>query len=210
MDLISIAHPTFRLWLIEEAKRLHLIYPDQAFIPGIKGEYPEDLEVVKTTRKGLQLLLRPIKISDEPLLKDFFYSLSDESMYQRFISARRDIPHELLQQFVAVDYFQKMVLVAVIEEDDRESICGLGQYGLNSDTYTADVALVVRDDWQKKGVAGELLSYLTYLAKKQGILGFTAEVLVGNDPVFRLFKKMGFDVSKRNEEGVYEMLAMFR
>ena len=210
MDLISIANPSFRLWLIEEAKRLHLIYPDQAFIPGIKGEYPEDLEVLKTTRKGLQLLLRPIKISDEPLLKDFFYSLSDESMYQRFISARRDIPHELLQKFVAVDYFQKMVLVAVKEEDDRELICGLGQYGLNSDMYTADVALVVRDDCQKKGVAGELLSYLTYLAKKQGLLGFTAEVLVGNEPVFRLFKKMGFDVSKRNEEGVYEMKAMFR
>ncbi|MGB5100529.1 MAG: GNAT family N-acetyltransferase [Methanothrix sp.] len=210
MALISIANPFFRLWLIEEARKLYLIYPDQAFIPGIKGEYPEDLEVHKTTGKGLQLLLRPIKISDEPLLKDFFYSLSDESMYQRFISARRDIPHELLQKFVAVDYFQKMVIVAVKEEDDRESICGLGQYGLNSDTYTADVALVVRDDCQKKGVAGELLSYLTYLAKKQGLLGFTAEVLVGNEPVFRLFKKMGFDVSKRNEDGVYEMLARFR
>jgi ribosomal protein S18 acetylase RimI-like enzyme len=103
-----------------------------------------------------------------------------------------------------------MVLVAVKEEDDKESICGLGQYGMNSDTYTADVALVVKDDCQKKGVAGELLSYLTYLAKRQGILGFTAEVLVGNEPVFRLFKKMGFDVSKRNEEGVYEMKAMFR
>lgn len=42
------------------------------------------------------------------------------------------------------------------------------------------------------------------------LLDFTAEVLVGNEPVFRLFKKMGFDVSKRNEEGVYEMLAVFR
>lgn len=210
MDLISIAHPSFRLWLIEEAKRLHLIYPDQAFIPGIKGEYPEDLEVQKTTRTGLRLLLRPVKISDEPLLKDFFYSLSDESMYQRFISARRDIPHEMLQEFVAVDYFQKMVLVAVMEDNGKESICGLGQYGMNSDMYMADIALVVKDDCQKMGVAGELLSYLTYLAKKQGILGFTAEVLVGNEPVFRLFKRMGFDVSKRNEQGVYEMKAMFR
>jgi GNAT superfamily N-acetyltransferase len=210
MDLISIAHPGFRLWLIEEARRLHLIYPDQAFIPGIKGEYPEDLEMPKTTRAGLRLLLRPVKISDEPLLKDFFYSLSDESLYQRFISARRDIPHEMLQDFIAVDYFSKMVLVAVREEDGRESICGLGQYGMNSDMYMADVALVVRDDCQKKGVAGELLSYLTYLAKKQGLLGFTAEVLAGNEPVFRLFKRMGFDVSKRNEEGVYEMKAMFR
>jgi acyl-CoA hydrolase/GNAT superfamily N-acetyltransferase len=210
MDLISIAHPGFRLWLIEEARKLHLIYPDQAFIPGIKGEYPEDLEVQKTTRTGLRLLLRPIKISDEPLLKDFFYSLSEESMYQRFISARRDIPHEMLQKFVAVDYFQKMVLVGVTEDDGRESICGLGQYGMNNDTYTADVALVVRDNCQNKGVAAEILSYLTYLAKKQGLLGFTAEVLVGNEPVFRLFSRMGFDVSKRNESGVYEMKAMFR
>ena len=210
MDLISIAHPRFRHFLIEEARRLHLIYPDQAFIPGIKGEYPEDLEVRKTTRAGLNLLLRPVKISDEPLLKELFYSLSDESMYQRFISARRDIPHELLQDLVAVDYFTKMVLVAVIEMDGRELICGLGQYGMNRDMYTADVALVVRDDCQKKGVAGEMLAYLTFLAKRQGLLGFTAEVLAGNEPVFRLFKKMGFDVSKRNEEGVYEMKAMFR
>jgi len=210
MDLISIAHPGFRHYLIEQARRLHLIYPDQAFIPGIKGEYPEDLETRKTTRAGLELLLRPVKISDEPLLKEFFYSLSDESMYQRFISARRDIPHELLQDLVAVDYFTKMVLVAVTERDGRESICGLGQYGMNRDMYTADVALVVRDDCQKKGVAGEMLAYLTFLAKRQGLLGFTAEVLAGNEPVFRLFRKMGFDVSKRNEEGVYEMKAMFR
>jgi ribosomal protein S18 acetylase RimI-like enzyme len=210
MDLISIAHPVFRLWLIEEAKRLHLIYPDQAFIPGSRGEYPEDLETWKSTRTGLRVLLRPAKISDEPLLKDFFYSLSDESMYQRFISARRDIPHEVLQKLVAVDYFQKMVLIAIMEKDDRESICGLGQYDINNDMFTADVALVVRDDCQNRGVAAELLSYLVYLAKRQGLLGFTAEVLAGNDAVFRLFKKMGFAVSKRRDSGVYELRAMFR
>ncbi|HNY35328.1 MAG TPA: GNAT family N-acetyltransferase [Methanothrix soehngenii] len=209
MDLITIAHPDFRMWLIEEARRLHLIYQDQAFIPGIKGEYPADLEIGKITSKGLKVLLRPVKISDEPMLKDFFYSLSDESMYQRFISARRDIPHELLQKFAVVDYFHKMILVAVMQDKGKDIICGLGQYGLNSDSYTADVALVVRDHCQNRGVAGELLSYLTYLAKRQGILGFTAEVLAGNDPVFRLFKRMGFIVSKKNAEGVYEMLAMF-
>ena len=210
MDLIAIAHPDFRQWLIDEAKRLHLIYPDQAFIPGKEGEYPEDLETWMNTKTGQPILLRPVKISDEPLLKDFFYSLSDESMYQRFISARKDFPHQLLQKFVAVDYFQKMMLVAVKEEDDKELICGLGQYDINSDIFTAEVALVVRDDCQNKGIGAELLSHLAYLAKKRGILGFTAEVLAGNDPVFRLFKKMGFIVSKRIESGVYEMIAMFR
>ena len=57
MDLIAIAHPDFRPWLIEEAKRFHLIYPDQAFIPGKGGEYPEDLETRRITRTGLRLLL---------------------------------------------------------------------------------------------------------------------------------------------------------
>ena len=63
-----------------------------------------------------------------------------------------------------------MVLIAVMEEDDKESICGLGQYDINSDMFTAEVALVVRDDCQNKGVGAELLSYLVYLAKKRDFL----------------------------------------
>ncbi|MCX6005487.1 MAG: acetyl-CoA hydrolase, partial [Chloroflexi bacterium] len=104
MELIAIAHPGFRPWLIEEAKKLNLIYKDQAFVPGKRGEYPETIETYKTTKTGLQLLVRPVKISDEPLLKDFFYALSDTSMYRRFISSRKDMPHERLQEFVIIDY----------------------------------------------------------------------------------------------------------
>ncbi|HEQ78649.1 MAG TPA: acetyl-CoA hydrolase/transferase family protein, partial [Euryarchaeota archaeon] len=104
MELISIAHPKFRSWLIKEAKKYSLIYKDQAFIPGKRGEYPEELETYKTTEAGMEVFLRPVKISDEPLLKDFFYHLSDQSMYKRFISARKDMPHERLQEFVIIDY----------------------------------------------------------------------------------------------------------
>ncbi len=207
MDLIAIAHPNFRAWLIDQARKFNLIYPDQAYIA---GEYPEHLETWKITGKGLKILLRPVKISDEPLLKEFFYSLSDESMYQRFFSARKDIPHKMLQDFVIVNYKNIMILLALTEKDGKMSVCGLGQYSLNRDMHTAEVALVVRDDCQGKGVATELLTYLTYLAKKQGLLGFTAEVLSGNDPVFRIFDKMGFAVSKRNEAGIIEMKAMFK
>ncbi|NMC09758.1 MAG: GNAT family N-acetyltransferase [Methanothrix sp.] len=210
MDLIAIAHPDFRPWLIEEAKKASLIYPDQAFVPGRKGEYPEDLETCRTAKGGMRLFLRPVKICDEPLLKDFFYSLSDETMYQRFLSVRKDMPHEVLQDFVAVDYTQKMVILALTEKGGKEIIAGLGQYALNRDMHTAELALVVRDEYQNHGVGRELLSYLTYLAKKQGLLGFTAEVLAGNQPVFNLFSKMGFDVTRKNESGFYDMRAMFK
>ncbi|TRZ67352.1 MAG: GNAT family N-acetyltransferase [Methanothrix sp.] len=207
MDLIFIAHPDFRPWLVSEAKRLGLIYKDQAFIPGKGGEYPDLLETHRTTYLGLEIFLRPVKISDEPLLKDFFYSLSDESMYSRFISARRNVPHKVRQGFVVIDYTRDMVILAAIEDRETgiEEIVSVGQYSPNRDMYMAEVALVTRDDCQGKGIGRELLSYLTYLAKRQGLLGFTAEVLADNRSMLRLFNKMGFDTEKRREDGVYEL-----
>lgn len=210
MELIGIAHPRFRPWLLREAKDLNLIYKDQAYIPGERGQYPEELETYRTTKAGIEITLRPVRISDEPLLKDFFYSLSDQSIYRRFISARTDMPHERLQEFVVIDYTREMVILAVTGEPGQETVIGVGQYGIDETTHTAEVALVVRDDHQNKGVGTELLNYLTYLAKRQGLLGFTAEVLVGNQPMMHLFEKAGFTIEKRQEAGVYELRMLFR
>lgn len=210
MDLIAIAHPRFRPWLIEEAKKVGLIYKDQAFIPGKKGEYPETLEVYRTTKAGLKLLLRPVRISDEPLLKDFFYSLSDRSIYRRFISTRKDMHHERLQEFVIIDYTREMVILAVVEQLQKDRVVGIAQYGKQEYAHTAEVAVVISDDFQNKGVGTELLSFVTYLAKKEGLLGFTAEVLVENRPMLHLFEKMGFIIEKRSGAGVYELKMQFR
>jgi acyl-CoA hydrolase/RimJ/RimL family protein N-acetyltransferase len=210
MELIAIAHPDFRSGLIEAAKKLNLIYRDQAYVPGKKGEYPEHLEAHRTTKSGLEVLLRPVKISDEPLLKDFFYSLSDNSLYRRFISVRKDMPHERLQQFIAIDYTQQLVILAILSQGEKEIIIGIGQYALIEKAHTAEVGFAVRDEYQNKGVGIELLSTLTYLAKRQGLLGFYAEVLVENRAMLHLFENMGFDIKKRREEGVYEMEMMFK
>ncbi len=210
MDIIAIAHPKFRPKLVEEAKAAGLVYRDQAFIPGKKGEYPEGLETRRTTHSGLEVLLRPVKISDEGLLKDFFYSLSDESIYRRFMSVRKDMPHERLQEFVVIDYTKEMVILAVLPRTEKEVIIGVGQYGIDEAAHSAEVALVVRDDDQNKGVGKELLQHLTTLAKRQGLLGFTAQVLVDNRAMLHLFEGMGFDIRKRSESGVYELRMAFR
>ncbi len=209
MELISIAHPKFRPSLIREAKALNLIYKDQAFVPGKRGEYPESLETHRTTRDGLEVLLRPVKISDEPLLKDFFYSLSDDSLYRRFISTRKDMPHERLQEFVVLDYAREMAILAVLRQRDKEEVIALGQYAIDEPSHAAEVAVVVKDEYQHREVGTELLSYLTYLAKKQGLLGFTAEVLADNKPMLRLFEKTGFDIETKSSEGVYELTMAF-
>jgi len=209
MDLIAIAHPKYRSWLIEEAKKLRLIHEDQAFIPGEKGEYPENLETYRTTQAGLSVKLRPVRISDEPLVKELFYGLSDQSMYRRFISARKDMPHERLQEFVVVDYSMEMVILAVVEDGELETVVGMGQYLIEEGRHWAEVAMVVRDDYQNKGIGTELLSYLTYLARRQGLLGFTAEVLVENRPMLRLFEKAGFSTQRQSSGETYSLRLAF-
>ena len=210
MSLIAIAHPKFRPWLIDEAKKRDLIYRDQAFIPGKRGEYPEHLESHRITKTGYPVFFRPVKISDEPLLKDFFYALSENSLYRRFISRRKDIPHERLQDFVIIDYTNEMQILAVVGNMENQMIAGLGQYGIDEATHTAEVAFAVRDDHQGKGIGTELLSYLTYLARRDGLLGFTAEVLIENKTMLHVFEKGGFDISKTSDSGIYDLKIAFR
>jgi acyl-CoA hydrolase/GNAT superfamily N-acetyltransferase len=209
MDLIGIAHPKFRPWLIEEAKRLNLIYRDQAFIPGEKGEYPEYLETHRRTRTGLKLSMRPVKISDEDLVKDFFYSLSDKSLQKRFMTPHKNIPHKMRQKFVVIDYTREMVILACIVKNDIEIVVGIGQYVKWEDKNYADVAFAVRDDYQKKGIGAELLDYITQLARNEGLQGFTADVLGDNKPMIHLFNKMNYRIEKKIEDGVYEYTIMF-
>lgn len=210
MELISIAHPRFQPWLVEEAKKVGLIFKDQAFIPGKEGVYPEHLETYRTTKKGLNIFLRPVKISDEPLLKDLFYSLSEDSRYRRFLSARREMDHDFLQKFVVIDYTKQIAILAVIQHEEKEEVIGVGRYALLEDMHTADIAFLVRDDYQNKGVATELFSYLTYIAKKQGLLGFTALVLLENQTMLHLIRKMGFDIEEKLDDGTYELKMTFR
>jgi len=198
MSLIAIAHPKFRSWLIEEAKKRALVYPDQAFLPGEKGEYPEHFETYRTTKQGVQILLRPVKISDEPLIKDFYYSLSDKSIYRRFLSIRRHLPHpELQKHFVIIDYTREMAILAISSDQGQDVTAGLAQYCIGESSLSAEISIVVRDDFQSKGIGFELLSYLVTVAKSQGLHTFTADILPDNLPVFRLIDKLGLKYDRK-------------
>jgi acyl-CoA hydrolase/GNAT superfamily N-acetyltransferase len=204
MGLIAIAHPKFRPWLIEEAKKQKLIYQDQLFIPGKKGSYREELEIYKRTKNGLEIFLRPVKITDESLLKDFMYSLSDRSMYLRFFSTRKDMPHERLQKYMTIDNSKGLLILALIRREGIEKVIGLGEYHLIKNDYSAEFAFVIREDYQNKGIGTILITYLVHIARKYGLLSFTCTVHMDNRPAVFLLKKMGFEV-ETTEEGFYEL-----
>lgn len=210
MDLIAISHPKFRPFLIEEARRLNLIYRDQAFIPGKEGEYPEHLETRRRTKKGVDILLRPVKISDETLIKDLFYAMSDKSLQRRFMSVRTDMPHKIRQGFVIIDFTKEMLILAtLIPESGQEIAVGMGQFIKDQASHTAEVAFAIRDEHQGKGIGTELISYLTVLAKREGLHGFTAEVLAENLPMLHVFEKAFKNLEKGIEYNEFHLTMRF-
>lgn len=209
MALISIAHPKFRPWLIEKARERGLIYRDQAFIPGTAGVYPERLETYRITKTGIPLFLRPVKISDEKIIKSFLYSLSDKSIHTRFFTKMVHMPHNLLQKYVIIDYTKEMLIFAIVERQGVEEIVGMGQYIIDADRHMADVSFLVGDTWQNRGIGIVLIEYITELAKRDGLLGFSATVLAENTAMLRLFERMNFQMEKQISASVYDLTMGF-
>lgn len=209
MSLISIAHPKFRPWLIEKARERGLIYRDQAFIPGTAGVYPERLETYRITKTGIPLFLRPVKISDEKIIKSFLYSLSDKSIHTRFFTKMVHMPHNLLQKYVIIDYTKEMLIFAIVERQGVEEIVGMGQYIIDADRHMADTSFLVGDTWQNRGIGIVLIEYLTELAKRDGLLGFSATVLAENRAMLRLFERMNFQMEIQISASVYDLTMGF-
>lgn len=123
---------------------------------------------------------------------------------------RRCLPHEVLQKLVAIDYTREMVILAVVQEGEKDVVAGVGQYVVTAGAHTAEIALAVRDEYQGRGIGTELLSYLIQIAKRRGLLGLTADILGENRPVMSLLEKSGLDFQKQMSDGVYQMKSRFR
>ncbi len=199
MALISIAHPKFRPWLMAEAKQRRLIYADQIEPPVWTPVYPKQLEMRAKAKDGTPVALRPIRATDEELLREMFYRLSRETIQSRFFSAQKYLPHDALQRFCSIDYERDMTLVACKLEGDRERALGWAQYSVDVATGLAEVAFVVDDVWQGRGIGTLLMRRLTEIAEARGLRGFTAIVLHSNARMLRVFEKCGHPVEVQNE-----------
>ncbi|MDA0749053.1 MAG: 4-hydroxybutyrate CoA-transferase, partial [bacterium] len=128
LGLIHIAHPDFREELMKDARDRHLVYADQIVVPGVGSEELEELETDFTARDGTVVRFRSIEPTDEPLLQDMFYRSSEQTIYLRFFSYLKAMPHRQAQGLVNVDYTDHLALVATTYEGDREVIVAVGRY----------------------------------------------------------------------------------
>ncbi len=171
--------------------------------PSLPGPPVEDaVDVI--LRDGTTLRLRPPTSADADALVAFFAGLSAESLGNRFHGARRVDP-ALVEPFLDPDWAERGALVGTVGADGGERVVALADYTRLRDPASAEVAFVVADELQRRGLGTRLLEQLAARAAAAGIEAFVAEVMAGNRPMLDVFQGAGFEVTRELDSGEIEV-----
>ena len=202
LALISIAHPDYRDDLLKEAIKAKYV---RAELSGIHQLVigPQELRTSFLLKEGALVSFRAIHPTDAARIRDLFYGVSAETLYTRFMSRMKWISAEQVRDFVYIDHRNEVAIVGTIEEADGEHIIAVGRYYLDPKTNRAEVAFIIDDHWQGRGIGSFLLGHLITIAKRNGIAGFTAEVLRENRAMQSVFNHSGCQVESQMKDDVY-------
>lgn len=204
MALIDIAHPAHRQNLLEAAKAAGYVYADQIYVTEHAVNYPEDLETIKTFKDNLEVKFRPIKPTDEDMLRRQFYTLSDQSRYLRYFTALRLMPHKNMQKYVNIDYDRTLSIVGIVSHVGGERIIAEGRYAFYEEEQTHEIGFAVNEEFQGRGIATFLLNFLIEIARERGIARLTASVLPENRAMLAVLDRAPVSHRKRARDGIIE------
>ncbi|WP_141726182.1 GNAT family N-acetyltransferase, partial [Actinacidiphila rubida] len=170
--------------------------------------YPVHWEADVVLRDGGTAHIRPIGPGDAGRLVDFYEKVSDESKYYRFFAPYPRLSDRDVHRFTHHDYVDRVGLAATVGGEfiatvryDRID----GQGRSNSDGNRAEVAFLVQDAHQGRGVASALLEHIAAVARERGILHFTAEVLPANRKMVKVFTDAGYTQERSFADGVVHL-----
>jgi len=203
LALITIAHPKFREQLLKEAIEARYLRAEFADIEGKLLVPSQEMKTTLLLEDGTQVNFRPVNPTDEPRMRDLIYALSQETLYYRFMTRSPKFGHKQIQNFVYIDHRKDVAIVGTVPEAHGEDFIAIGRYFLDQKSNRAEVAFVIRDEWQNRRIGTFLFKHLATIAKRSGISGFTAEVLRDNKRMQTIFNHCGFKVKSKLEEDVY-------
>lgn len=208
LSLISIAHPDFRAELLAAARNRHLVAADQVPWPEKGRPYPVELEA-RERFGDAEVFFRPLRPADERLLREFFYSHSPETVYQRYGAPLKSLTPQQIQDQCALDYDSEMALAGFVRDGEGERIAALGRYELDRASGFADITFTVAETFQGRGLGTWLFKRLCRIARERGIRGFNGTVQAGNAKMMGIFHKSGEPVESRLEDGKYRVTVRF-
>jgi RimJ/RimL family protein N-acetyltransferase len=152
------------------------------------------------------LALRLIRSDDAPRLIALHERLSLHTAYQRFFAAMRRLPPDWANYLANVDYHTRLALVLERASDDGPELVGVARYEPTAEADTVEVAFVVQDGWQGKGLGKILFRELIAAATARGIRRFRAYVLADNTRMLRLLSAHSRILERHTAAGVTELL----
>ncbi|MFC4858523.1 GNAT family N-acetyltransferase [Actinophytocola glycyrrhizae] len=164
-------------------------------------DYPRAWEADVVLADGGTVHLRPIVPSDADALLAFHGRMSVRTRYLRYFGAYPQIPPRDLTRFTTVDHHDRVAFVALLGDD----IVAVARYERIDHGPSAEVAFVVEDRHQSRGLGPILLEHLAAAARESGIERFVAEVLAENSAMLRVFRAAGYQVTREMEEGVFHL-----
>ncbi len=203
MALISIAHPKFRAELLRQAIEAKYLSTALADLEGKILVGPKELRTTYLLNDGTLVNFRPIHPTDEPRMRELFYRLSEATIFYRFMSHQQFVPRRQIQDFVYIDHRNDVAIVGTLPEAYGDAIIAIGSYYLDPKTNLAEVAFVVHDDWQNRGIGAFLFLHLIRIARRNGIRGFTAEVLVENRAMQAVINKSNCKIKTQFNGNTY-------
>jgi acyl-CoA synthetase (NDP forming)/GNAT superfamily N-acetyltransferase len=150
---------------------------------------------------GGTIHIRPIEPADGPALVAFFEGLSAKTVYLRFFSYLKKLSDEMVTHLTTVDHHDRVALVAEL----AGRLIGVGRYERNPGSDSAEVAFVVADEHQGRGIGTVLLEHLAAAARECGLTRFVADVLPHNAPMLDVFRNAGFDERAGFSDGVTQV-----
>lgn len=205
--LIEIAHPDDRQELLQAAATRGLVPPEQTLRS--RSAYPVAEERDVTLKDGREVTIRPTRTSDARAMQELFYRLPAEDVRTRFFQKLESLTDATAQHLCSVDYEEEMAFAAVVGPLERQRIVGTVSYYLDPRTGLADVGYMVDPDWQGAGLGGLLHARAVEYAQGHGIRGFTADVMVGNSRMVRVFRRGEHQVNVDTEGGISEVTIIF-
>ncbi|MGH7319251.1 MAG: GNAT family N-acetyltransferase [Candidatus Rokuibacteriota bacterium] len=179
--------------------------------PGPVVEYPKALEREVSLEDGARVRIRPILPEDETRLVTLYGRLSQHTAYQRFFTVMKRLPPDWASYFARVDYRRRMALVAERDWDWRPELIGVVRYEASDDEEdAAEVAIVIQDGWQGRGLGTILLNELLRAAETNGIRRFRAHVLADNRRALALLSRLTDIEERKTDAGIISVLVARR
>jgi len=141
---------------------------------------------------GTEVLLRPIRSEDEPMIADMLATMTEQALKGRFFQGLPELTHERLVRFTNIDYEREIAIIAELAHEGGKRVIGVGRLISEPERATGEFTVLVHNEFQNRGLGFKLVDVIIGIAKEKGFSQLTGHIPADNQPMLALTEHLGF------------------